>query len=63
MSHNRKVDVSTSVGPDKSVTVMIKVDRHNADVTFADGEITFSVPSAEGNITFTVPEDLAGGPE
>lgn len=61
MSHNRKVDVSTEVGSDKSVTVMIKVDKHNADVTFAAGEITFSVPSAEGDITFTVPENLASG--
>lgn len=56
------VNVIASVGADKSVTCDIRVGHHAAAVTFADGEITLTVPSGSGDITFTVPEALAGGP-
>lgn len=60
MSH-QKVDVNTSVAADGSVTVHMKVDGHKAEATFADGQITLSVPWAEGTIGFTVPESLSAG--
>lgn len=52
------IDVSASAGADGSVTCDISVDGRQAAVTFADGEVTLSVPSANGEITFTVPEAL-----
>lgn len=54
------VDVNARVGADKSVTVDILVRDVKAEVTFADGEITFTVPTPDGDISFTVPESLAG---
>lgn len=53
------IDVKTRVGADKSVTCDIEVEGRRAAVTFADGEITLSVPSPGGDIAFTVPESLA----
>lgn len=52
------IDVSTSVGADKSVTCDIDVDGRRALVTFADGEVALSVQSASGSITFTVPQSV-----
>jgi hypothetical protein len=52
------IDVSTSVGTDKSVVCDIDVDGQHAAVIFADGEIRLSVLSANGEITFTVPQAL-----
>lgn len=49
------IDVSTSVGADRSVTCDIDVDGRHAAVTFADGEVSLSVLSPGGEITFTVP--------
>jgi type 1 fimbria pilin len=52
------IDVSTSVGADKSVTCDIDVDGQHAAVTFADGEVSLSVLSGGGEITFTVPQAI-----
>jgi hypothetical protein len=49
------IDVSTNVGPDRSVTCDIDVDGRHAAVTFADGEVSLSVVAGDGDITFTVP--------
>lgn len=54
------VDVNARVGADNSVTVDILVRDVKAEVTFAGGEITFTVPTPDGDISFTVPESLAG---
>lgn len=56
-----KIDVSTNVGPDGSVTCDIDVDGSMAAVTFADGEISLSVQVPDGAITFTVPQGLTVG--
>ena len=53
-----KIEVNTSVGADESVTCDIDVAGQHAAVTFAGGEVTFSVRSGSGEITFTVPQAL-----
>lgn len=55
------IDVSTNVGPDRSVTCDISVNGRHAAVTFAEGEVALSVASAGGEITFTVPRSLVTG--
>lgn len=40
------------------MTCVINVDGREAEVTFADGEVTFQAPTEAGGITLDIPEDL-----